>query len=117
MNNGEGLTPTELFMREHKEMIALTKSWMKAIAEASLLVAIMIMPLLFGFLYGASDGKEHKKKYVGTTFSMMGFEVVSICVFRFWYMFFYDFSTADFPTRLPFLLGSTLIVRAVNEPS
>ncbi|KAK4260725.1 hypothetical protein QN277_003803 [Acacia crassicarpa] len=42
MKNAEGLTPHQLFIKEHQELLSKAESWMKGVANSCLIVSIFI---------------------------------------------------------------------------
>lgn len=107
--NAEGLAPMKLFLREHEEMVKLSRNWVKAIAESSLLVAIMVMPLMYGLAEAnVKESKKSKKFTLLSFYSVMAVQLVNFFVYRFWYLFYHQFSATDLVTLLPHNLASGL---------
>ncbi|KAL4578067.1 hypothetical protein LXL04_014182 [Taraxacum kok-saghyz] len=54
--NKEGLTPHELFTREHKELVKRGETWMKETASQGMVVAALIVTIVFAAAYTVPGG-------------------------------------------------------------
>ena len=54
--NKEGLTPHELFTREHKELVKQGEDWMKDTASQWMVVAALIATIVFAAAFTVPGG-------------------------------------------------------------
>ncbi|KAK1432571.1 hypothetical protein QVD17_09468 [Tagetes erecta] len=66
--NKDGLTPHELFTKEHKELVAQGEKWMKGTASQCMVVAALIATIVFAAAFtvpGGYNQDTQDKKHVG----------------------------------------------------
>ncbi|XP_054801065.1 ankyrin repeat-containing protein ITN1-like isoform X2 [Prosopis cineraria] len=56
MKNADGLTPHQLFIKEHKELLSDAESWMKGIANSCLVVSTLITIGIFSTTFNIPSG-------------------------------------------------------------
>lgn len=56
--NKDGLTPYELFTKEHRELVAEGEGWMKATASQCMVVAALIATIVFAAAFTVTGGYD-----------------------------------------------------------
>ncbi|KAH6801436.1 hypothetical protein C2S52_001900 [Perilla frutescens var. hirtella] len=131
MRNADGLTPRELFSKEHKRLLIESQTWMRNSANSYMLIATIVFSVLFASAfaipggYNSQTGKAilSESKLFGNFFRRdlggLGCSLISILLFR-------SITTStlaekDFAENLPvimffgleFLLGSLIMAVTV----
>ncbi|GJS21553.1 ankyrin repeat-containing domain, PGG domain protein, partial [Tanacetum coccineum] len=72
--NSDGLTPHELFTKEHKDMVTQGEKWMKEIASQCMVVAALIATMVFAAAFTVPGGYDQNNGipifYSKTTFKV-----------------------------------------------
>ncbi|KAH6822109.1 hypothetical protein C2S53_017720 [Perilla frutescens var. hirtella] len=114
MRNIDGLTPRELFSKEHKRLLRESKTWMRNSADSYMLIATIVFSVLFASAfaipggYNSETGKAILSKsksfenFVRGEVGGLAFSVISILLFS--YIMTSTLAENDFRTILPLIM-------------
>ncbi|KAH6781351.1 hypothetical protein C2S51_006644 [Perilla frutescens var. frutescens] len=112
--NADGLTPRELFSKEHKRLLRESRTWMRNSADSYMLVATIVFSVLFASSFAVpggynsetgqavlSESKSFENFFRGESFGL-GFSVISILLFS--YIMTSTLAENDFRSILPLMM-------------
>ncbi|KAK4254674.1 hypothetical protein QN277_010022 [Acacia crassicarpa] len=124
MKNSKGLTPRELFTREHKKLLKDAESWMKGTANSCMVVSTLITTGVFSAAFtipGANNNNTGDPNYLKTlpfrTFSIADVSALvssAISILIFLSIIISRYAEEDFLTSLPLKLISGLIALFIS---
>lgn len=109
--NKDGLTPHELFRKEHKDLLIMNEKWMKDTANQCLVVATLIASVAFAAAFGVPGGYnqntgipmfQHDRSFIAFAISdaiSLAFSAISILIFL--SIFISRYAELDFLVSLP----------------
>lgn len=62
MKNSDGMTPQQLFTKEHEELLKKAESWMKTTANSCMLVSTLITTVVFSAAFSPPGGTNDNTK-------------------------------------------------------